>query len=82
MILILENLTFWIPEVNRAGAIENPEESHTPSNLASIGEYFFMPDIFLTFPGFSTGLRDTIELFPTIIIHLQQRSVQIARLNG
>ncbi len=65
-----------------AGLIEKPEASVAPSNLASIGRYVLMPDIFETLRGLNVGPGGEIQLADAINIHAQQGSVSTVRLNG
>ena len=65
-----------------AGLVEKPDANEAPSNLASIGRYVLMPDIFDTLRGLSAGSGGEIQLADAINIHAQQGSVETVRLNG
>ena len=65
-----------------AGLVEKPDADDAPSNLASIGRYVLMPDIFDTLRGLKAGSGGEIQLADAINIHAQQGSVETVRLNG
>ena len=65
-----------------AGLVEKPNVSDALSNLASVGRYVLMPDIFDTLQGLEAGSGGEIQLADAINIHAQQGSVDTVRLNG
>ena len=65
-----------------AGLIEKPDANDAPSNLASIGRYVLMPDIFETLRGLSVGSGGEIQLADAINIHAQYGAVETVRLQG
>ena len=68
--------------VGIAGLVEKPDANVAPSNLASIGRYVLVPDIFETLRGLKAGLGVEIQLADAINIHAKQGSVETVRLNG
>ena len=68
--------------VGIAGLMEKPDANEAPSNLASIGRYILMPDIFDTLRGLSVGSGGEIQLADAININAQQGSVEIVHLKG
>ena len=64
------------------GLVEKPDASEAPSNLASIGRYVLVPEIFDTLRGLSSGLGGEIQLADAINIQAQLDAVQIVLLNG
>ena len=65
-----------------AGLVEKPAAHDAPSNLASIGRYVLMPDLFDTLRGLKAGSGGEIQLADAINIHAQQGIVETVRLNG
>ena len=64
------------------GLVEKPDADDPPSNLASIGRYVLMPDIFDTLRDLKAGSGGEIQLADAINIHAQQGSVETVHLNG
>jgi UTP--glucose-1-phosphate uridylyltransferase len=64
------------------GLVEKPNANEAPSNLASIGRYVLVPEIFDTLRGLSAGSGGEIQLADAINIHAQQGSIEIVRLRG
>lgn len=65
-----------------AGLIEKPDANDAPSNLASIGRYVLVPEIFETLRGLSAGSGGEIQLADAINILAQGGLVETVRLNG
>ena len=63
-----------------AGLVEKPDARDAPSNLASIGRYVLISDIFDTLRGPSVGSEGEVQLADAINIHAQQGLVETVRL--
>jgi UTP-glucose-1-phosphate uridylyltransferase len=58
------------------------EMSEALLNLASIGPYVFVPEIFKTLCGLNDGSKGEIQVTYAINIHAEMESVETVNLNG
>ena len=61
---------------------EKPDAEKAPSNLASIGRYLFMPDIFDILRNQSAGAGGEIQLADAINAQAENGSVEAVKLDG
>ena len=64
------------------GLVEKPDATVAPSNLASIGRYVLVPEIFDTLRGLDAGSGGEIQLADAINIHAMRGLVETVHLNG
>ena len=65
-----------------AGLFEKPDSEKAPSNLASIGRYVFMPDIFDILRNQPAGAGGEIQLAEAIHTQVENDSAEAVKLNG
>ena len=62
--------------------VEKPNFDDAPSNLASIGRYVLMPEIFETLRGLSLDTNGEIQLADAINIEAKKKLVDVVQLKG
>ena len=65
-----------------SGIVEKPKVYDAPSNLASIGRYILLPDIFDILRNLPPGSSGEVQLTDALNIKAQHGQVEIAQLNG
>ena len=70
------------PVAGIEGFVEKPDANDEHSNLASIGRYVLMPDLFDTLRGLRAVSVGEMQLADAINIYAQQGSVETVRRKG